>query len=111
MEPFTDTSALPLSIAQVEPAVLAAPELVAVPDGESTSTDVSMVHEQLLAAVITRVGEVEAAEWSLDQAKAACDAQIRAALASGVPADKVAEAAGAARVPLSDDPLGQNITN
>ncbi|QHK20657.1 hypothetical protein GU243_13985 [Pseudarthrobacter psychrotolerans] len=42
----------------------------------------------------TRVGEVEAAEWALDQAKAACDLEIAAALAAGVPADKVVAVAG-----------------
>ncbi len=44
--------------------------------------------------MISRVGEVEAAEWALDQAKAACDVQIAAALAAGVPAAEVATAAG-----------------
>ena len=44
--------------------------------------------------MITRVGEVEAAEWALDQAKAACDVQIAAALAAGVPAEKVVAASG-----------------
>ncbi len=52
------------------------------------------LREALLAAVVTRVGEVEAAEWALDQAKAACDVQITAALSAGVPAEKVAAAAG-----------------
>lgn len=42
----------------------------------------------------TRVGEVGAAEWAFDQAKAACDVQIAAALAAGVPAEKVVEVAG-----------------
>lgn len=44
--------------------------------------------------MITRVGEVEAAEWALDQAKAACDVQIAAALAAGVPTERVAAVAG-----------------
>jgi hypothetical protein len=52
------------------------------------------VQERLLAAVVTRVGEVEAAEWALDQAKAACNEQMTAALSSGVPAERVAVAAG-----------------
>ncbi|HET6269318.1 MAG TPA: hypothetical protein VFE00_04490 [Arthrobacter sp.] len=52
------------------------------------------MQERLLTAVVTRVGEVEAAEWALDQAKAACDVQIVAALSSGVPAERVAVAAG-----------------
>ena len=98
MEPSTDTSTLPLSIAQVEPTAFGAPDAAAVPDA-NTAVDPSLLHEQLLAAVLTRVGEVEAAEWALDQAKAACEAQIRAALESGVPADKVAEAAGDSRFP------------
>jgi hypothetical protein len=98
VEPITDKSAFPLSIAQVESTVYVAPGPEAVPDA-TTAADLSPVHEQLLAAVVTRVGEVEAAEWAFDQAKAACDAQIRAALESGVPADRVAEAAGASRLP------------
>ncbi|NKX49286.1 hypothetical protein HER39_01560 [Arthrobacter deserti] len=48
----------------------------------------------MLSAVAVRAGEVEAAEWALDQAKAACDAQIAAALFSGLPAERVALAAG-----------------
>lgn len=34
------------------------------------AADLLALHEALLAAVIARVGEVEAAEWALDQAKA-----------------------------------------
>jgi hypothetical protein len=45
-------------------------------------------------AVPARVGEVEAAEWALDQAKAACETEIAAALAAGVPAEKIMAAAG-----------------
>ena len=97
MEPSTETSTLPLSIAQVEPTAVGLPA-AAVPDA-STAADRSLLQEQLLAAVLTRVGEVEAAEWALDQAKAACEAQIRAALEAGVPAHKIAEAAGDSRVP------------
>ena len=44
--------------------------------------------------MVTRVGEVEAAEWALDQAKTACDVQIIAALSAGVPAEQVVAAAG-----------------
>lgn len=61
---------------------------------EKAPTDLSALREQLLSAVVARVGEVEAAEWALDQAKAACDVQIAAALNAGVPAEKVATAAG-----------------
>jgi hypothetical protein len=110
MEPFTDTTALPLSIAQVESAVLGAPDLVVVPEA-TAAADSSLAHEQLLAAVVTRVGELEAAEWALDQAKAACDAQIKAALASGVPVDKVAEAAGSAAPAPAAVTAGQSFTS
>ena len=61
---------------------------------EKAPTDLSALQEQLLSAVIARAGEVEAAEWALDQAKAACEVQMAAALASGVLAEKVANAAG-----------------
>jgi len=109
MEPYTDTSAIPLSIVQVETTVLGEPELAPVPD-ENPEADLALVHERLLAAVVTRVGEVEAAEWALDQAKAACDAQIRAALSSGVPAEQVAEAAGTRASALAGK-AGQGIPN
>jgi hypothetical protein len=93
MEPLTDTNTFPLSIAQVDATVYVEPPLAsAMPD--KAPTDQSALREQLLAAVISRVGEVEAAEWALDQAKAACDVQIAAALAAGVPAEEVATAAG-----------------
>jgi hypothetical protein len=92
MDPFTDTTTLPLSIAQVKP------DAVGVPDGTTVhdTTAVigsSVLHEQLLVAVVTRAGEVEAAEWALDQAKAARDAQVRAALEAGISADTVEQAA------------------
>ncbi|MCU1562580.1 MAG: hypothetical protein JWN05_959 [Arthrobacter sp.] len=93
MEPYTDTNTLPLSIAQVASAVYAEPELGTDPAQPATD-DSFAVQERLLTAVVTRVGEVEAAEWALDQAKAACDVQIVAALSSGVPAERVAVAAG-----------------
>lgn len=60
------------------------------------------LHDRLLAAVVTRVGEVEAAEWALDQARAACEAQVAAALSSGVPASEVAGAAGVCASALSE---------
>ncbi|WP_164207003.1 hypothetical protein [[Micrococcus luteus] ATCC 49442] len=93
MEPFTDTNTPPLSIAQVDWALHEDPEL-APPVSKKAAADLSALHETLLAAVTTRIGEVEAAEWALDQAKAACDTEIAAALAAGVPAEKVAAAAG-----------------
>jgi hypothetical protein len=90
MEPFAETNTLPLSIAQIDVSLYAdqdpEPEM-----GENACPD---EHEQLLVALVTRTGELEAAEWVLDQAKAAFDAQIAAALSAGVPAEKVAEAAG-----------------
>ena len=61
----------------------------------------SEVRERLLAAVVTSIGELEAAEWALDQAKAACDLQITAALASGLPVEEVAAATGLTASTLS----------
>lgn len=99
MEPFSDTNTLPLSIAQVDSTVYEESGPVPAPEngaaaGNSATAELSAVHEQLLAAVVTRVGEVEAAEWALDQAKSACEVQIGAALSAGVPIEDVAEAAG-----------------
>jgi hypothetical protein len=93
VEPFTDTNTPPLSIAQVDWALHEDPEL-APPVSKKAAADLLALHEALLAAVTTRVGEVEAAEWALDQAKAACDLEIAAALAAGVPVEKVVAAAG-----------------
>jgi hypothetical protein len=56
----------------------------------------------ILAAVFARAGEVEAAEWALDQAKAACDEQIIAAVSAGVPTVKIAEAAGVCATVVTD---------
>jgi hypothetical protein len=90
MEAFSETNTLPISIAQIDVSLYAeqepapAPANAMAPDG----------HEQLLVALVTRTGELEAAEWVLDQAKAAFDTQIAAALSAGVPAEAVAEAAG-----------------
>ena len=99
MEDFTDTNTLPLSITQVHSTLHEDPLLTSARAARTTS-DISEVREQLLAAVVTRLGEVEAAEWALDQAKAACDLQITAALASGVPVEWVAAATGASCVGL-----------
>jgi hypothetical protein len=105
MEPFADSSTLPLSIAQVDPTVYVEPGLAsvlavtAVPDAPAKPAS---VHEQFLAAVVARAGEVEAAEWALDQARAACSEQVAAALSYGVPADKVAAAAGVCASALAE---------
>jgi hypothetical protein len=100
MEPLTDTNTFPLSIAQVDATVYVEPPPAAAMS-EQAPNDLSALREQLLAAVTSRAGEVEAAEWALDQAKAACDVQIAAALAAGVPAEKIATAAGASVPTLS----------
>ena len=99
MEPFVNSNTPPMSIAQVNSTVYGDPEL-APSASQGAAADHLALQEALLAAVITRVGEVEAAEWALDQAKAACDVQIAAALAAGVPAEIVAAAAGE----LASDP-------
>ncbi|QNE15943.1 hypothetical protein [Pseudarthrobacter sp. NBSH8] len=93
MEPFIDSNTPPLSIAQVD-WTLYGEHGLASPGSKKAAADLLALHNGLLAAVTTRVGEVEAAEWALDQAKAACDVQIAAALAAGVPAEKVVEVAG-----------------
>jgi hypothetical protein len=101
VELFTDTSTLPLSIAQVNSTVYVEAEHAPAP-AEREAGDLFDLHEQLLAAVVTRVGEVEGAEWALDQAKAACNEQMAAALSSGVPAEKVAVAAGVCASALAE---------
>ena len=93
MEPFINSNTPPLSIAQVDSTVYGDPG-VAAPAPQGAGADQSALQDALLAGVITRVGEVEAAEWALDQAKAACDVQIAAALAAGVLAEMVVAAAG-----------------
>ncbi|MET3163753.1 MULTISPECIES: hypothetical protein [unclassified Arthrobacter] len=93
MDPFIDSNTPPLSIAQVDWTLYGEHELAS-PAAKKAAADLLALHDALLAAVTTRVGEVEAAEWALDQAKAACDVQIAAALAAGVPAEKVVEVAG-----------------
>ncbi|NKX54574.1 hypothetical protein [Arthrobacter mobilis] len=97
MKPHIETNTLPLSIANVDSTVyldlgtLHSPE-VATRSG--SSANLSPAQEHMLAAVACRAGEVEAAEWALDQAQASCGEQIVAALSSGLPAGSVAEAAG-----------------
>lgn len=93
VEDFTDTSTHPLSITPVNPILHGDPRLSSARAPEVTA-EMSAVRERLLAAVVTSIGEVEAAEWALDQAKATCDLQITAALASGVPVEEVAAATG-----------------
>jgi hypothetical protein len=100
VEDFTDTSTLPLSIPPVNPVLYEDPRLSSVRAPELTA-DMSEVRERLLAAVVISIGEVEAAEWALDQAKATCDLEIAAALASGVPVEKVAAATGLTASALS----------
>lgn len=93
MEPFINSNTPPLSIAQVDWALYGERELAAL-GSPSPAADLLAIQESLLAAVMCRVGEVEAAEWALDQAKTACVVQIAAALAAGVPAEKLVAAAG-----------------
>jgi hypothetical protein len=100
VDPFTQTNALPLSIAQVSATVYGEPE--ATPDpATNEAADLPALHEQLLAAVVTLAGELEAARWALDQTKAAHDVRIAAALSAGVPAKAVAEAAGITEAALA----------
>jgi predicted metal-dependent phosphotriesterase family hydrolase len=85
---------MPLSIAQVDPSVLEEPAAAGTGPAADGALGQSVLHEHLLAAVVTRAGELEAVAWELDQAKAACDAQVAAAVSAGVPAERVAAAAG-----------------
>lgn len=100
MEPFTDTNSLPLPIAQVESTLHMEPGPASAP-GKRAAAEMPVVPEQLLAAVLTSAGEVETAEWALDQAKAARDVQLAAALSAGVPAETVAAAAGVSAAALA----------
>ena len=93
MEPFTNSNTPPLSIAQVDWTLYGERELTAL-GSQRPAADLLEIQGTLLAAVITRVGEVEAAEWALDQSKTACVVQIAAALAAGVPAAMLEAAAG-----------------
>ena len=107
MEPVIEMSTLPLSIAQVDSAVYTEPAPLSAPIPESdagTPVGLTAGQKKALAALTVRAGEVEAAEWALDQAKAACTAQIAAALASGIPAETVAAAAGVCACAL-DQPI------
>ena len=68
MEPFTNSNTPPLSIAQVDWTLYGERELTAL-GSQRPAADLLEIQGTLLAAVITRVGEVEAAEWALDQRK------------------------------------------
>jgi hypothetical protein len=105
MDPFPETSTLPLSIAQLDPTVYADPaagSVAADPAGLPVLVASPPRQERILAAVVVRAGEVEAAEWALDQARAACGAQIAAALCWGVPAKEIALAAGVGAAGLAE---------
>ncbi|WP_150110027.1 hypothetical protein [Crystallibacter crystallopoietes] len=104
---MNETSTLPLSIAELDSTVYVESSPTAVPPVEEETRTfgpdgLTEGQQKALAAVTVRAGEVEAAEWTLDQAKAACNAQIAAALASGVPAETVAEAAGVCAAVVAD---------
>src|SRR3954464_11312607 len=97
MAPSIETNALPRPTAQIDTTVEvdlrpagAGPASM----GASVPSNLMSAWETILAAVFARAGEVESAEWALDQAKAACDEQIIAASSAGVPAEKIAAAAG-----------------
>lgn len=100
VEDLTDSSTPTLPVTPVNPIRYEDPRLASVRAPEVTA-EIAEVRERLLAAAVTSIGEVEAAEWALDQAKAACDLQITAALASGVPVEEVAAATGLTASALS----------
>jgi hypothetical protein len=90
-----ETNTLPLSIADVDSTVYL--DLGTAPSPEAVTgagARLSPAQAHMLAAVACRAGEVEAAEWALDQAQASCHEQIVAALSSGLSPEQVAEAAG-----------------
>jgi len=62
--------------------------------GDGAPAGLSPAQSRMRAAVVSRAGAVEAAEWALDHAKVSCDEQIAAALSSGLPPEVVAKAAG-----------------
>jgi len=62
--------------------------------GEGTPAGLSPAQSRMWAAVVSRAGAVEAAEWALDHAMTSCDEQIVAALSSALPPEVVAKAAG-----------------
>lgn len=114
MEPIAEPKTLPLSVAALEADVSleSAPEVLPLPDVETDAVaSLSSEQKKALAAVTVRAGAVEAAEWALDQAKAACTEEIRAAVAAGIPLEIVSAAAGvcgAAASSLSQDPAAES---
>ncbi|WP_336716445.1 hypothetical protein [Arthrobacter sp. USHLN218] len=97
MEPIAEPKTLPLSVVALEADVSleSAPEILPLPDVETDAVaSLSPEQKKALAAVTVRAGAVEAAEWALDQAKAACDEEIGAAVAAGIPLEIVSAAAG-----------------
>jgi len=97
MEPVPEIKTLPLSIADLDSAAPVEPEpATAAPAAAGTDlmAGLSLDQQEALAAVTVLAGEVEAAEWALDQLQTACNAQIIVALQSGVPRESVAAAAG-----------------
>jgi hypothetical protein len=97
MKPQIETPTLPLSIADVDSTVYLHPETTASPATMAAAgapDGLSGEQMNMLAAVACRAGQVEAAQWALDQAQAVADEQIVAALSLGLPSERVAMAAG-----------------
>lgn len=78
MEPFTNSCPPPLVHCPGRLGLYGERELAA-RGSKRPDADMLATQEALLAAVICRIGEVEAAEWTRDQAKTACVVQIAAA--------------------------------
>jgi hypothetical protein len=97
MKPQIPTNTSPISIASIDSTVYRsrsvdrAPQMPAVTGLPGTP---SPAQARMLAAVVSRSGEVEAAEWALDQAKAVAGEQMIAALSAGLSTEQLAEAAG-----------------
>ena len=113
MDPVNDTNTLPLSIAELDSTIYTGrpAATAALPEGQvQTVSDLTPGQKKALEAVTVRAGQVEAAEWALDQAKAVFHEQTAAALASGVPAELVAAAAGtcASALPAPTDGAAAN---
>jgi len=94
MAPSLDTNFLP-SAGHYDPAANIHPAVDRLdPAGARVPSGRAPEWNALLTAVLARAGAIESAEWALDQAKAACDEQIIAAVSAGVPEARIAEAAG-----------------
>jgi len=107
MDPVNETSTMPLSIAELDSTVFVESSPTPLPPAEVETQSPALAgltpgQQKALAAVTVRAGEVEAAEWTLDQARAACNAQIAAALESGIPAETVAGVAGVCAEAVAD---------